>query len=345
MEDYVKIKDELEDRLSAQQQSIQVMLQNQDKMYTNVSQLLIEIEKFKGLLEEMLNNKSMQNSMILQKNTNVVKASEVVSMQLQQIMANKSVLMRNKNFRATLNSESININPKKEPEKPLIKLNTINDEDKTDREKVNPYYTQIDKIEVLLIEQRLKEAVEEYNALKRGSRQNLDLSVFIRLKKVENIIVEELIGSASLISPGDRFDLNKLIFHIDILNDFGRYEEAIQVAMNYAATFVKTSKKSIRDGDRISEFLRTAEELLVFLSDKFTAIFAKGEYKVYFSSWFLKNLQQSIDEFIASNSENKNMADLLERLKMEVSDFGAKGFSCDFMLEPIIYDLQAHNSI
>lgn len=345
MDDYVKVKDELEDRLSSQQQAIQGMLQNQDRIYTNTSQLLVEIEKFKGLLEGMLNNKSMQNSMIIQKNTNIVKASELVSMQLQQIMANKSVLMRNKNFRTALNAESANPNLKKEAEKPLSKIMAISEEDKTEREKVNPYYTQIDKIEVLLIEQRLKEAIEEYNSLKRGSRQNLDLNVFIRLKKVENIIIEELIGSASLVTPGDRLDLNKLAFHIDTLNDFGKYEEAIQVSMNYVATFVKTSNKTIKDGAKISEFLHASEELLVFLSDKFTAIFAKGEYKIYFSSWLLKKLQQLIDEFIASNSDNQSMADLLERLKMEVSDFGAKGFSCDFILEPIIYELQAQNSI
>jgi len=193
--------------------------------------------------------------------------------------------LRNQGLRATLKSDDASTNRPEPKSTTKAAESDLSMPVKETKPQVDEFSLGLDRVEVFLIEQNLKEALIEYRKVLAIERNSMTFDMFLRKQRFSDIIVEELKNSASLIKPNTTLDFSKISMHIDALVEFGYFREAVEVVLIYANQTLRAETKPATFQERVTRLLDTALATITFLNERFKVIYSQNEFVFLFSGW------------------------------------------------------------
>lgn len=338
MEDYQKLKIDLVDKLAAQQELVHETLKSQNEIHQNLSDLLDVFNDVETLIDGLKDSKYNQMSTVFKKNQMGDKASDLLKMNLEQIIKNKNTIMRKKTnlvINNALTQSTILTTP--------IELNEAAKKDlksKDEQIKVDPFIVILDQIETLLVEQKIFEAVSQFKKLVENQKNEATMFTFLKKKKFENIIIEELKTHVAHLSTFESIDYQIIIPYIDTLIYFGKIEDALMITLNFTSKLFIQVFPKLSFSDRFTKMMETAVVTVSFLKEKFKPHFPQNEFFILFSNWLMSEFEIVLNEFVKNEKENEDLRENLEKLKIDIASFDLKGLGLDFLIEKRLLDIK-----
>ena len=337
MDGYQKAKNDLEDKLSAQNQLIHTILQQQAKANDNVKSLKENFTQLDGIIKNL---KEGDRNIVVRPNEGgpYKKASDVLKMNFEQILNNQSMLYNTAAFKNSLmfveQLEESAVFPKSTRESYQESLKSTNNDLDDENIEIDEEFVLIDKLEVLLVEQKLDEAVQEYKRLLELQRNCITFKGYIKRKKFEKIIVDELKAGSSYVKINSvQPDFRRIDRVIETLMDLSQPYEAIEVALNYVTRCLNFSKFPLDMKGRIETFFVIISQTLEYLANSFGSFLIYKEYSVFFSNWAIKEFRSTIKAIMEGQGPKANKEEKIEELKFLCSDYGLKGLDLEFVID------------
>lgn len=338
MDEYSKMRVEFADKLSAQQELVHETLQNQFQVHKNLSDLNEVFSEIESLIESLKDSKFNQMSTVFKKNQQSDKASDLLKMNLDQIIKNKNTVMRKK----------ANLLVNSTIHQPSVVSSNIFDFDKKKDEKniesnfptTDPFVKTLDKIEILLVEQKIFEAVAEFKQLSENKSTSLSMFAFLKKTKFEKIIVEELKSHVAHLSTFDSIDYQIINPYVDTLLYFKKIEDAIEMVFNYTSKLFAQIFPAITISERFIKMMDTSMITVTFLKEKFKQYFPQNEFFLVFSHWLMNEYQIVLNDLVRSEKDPEELRHSLEKLKIDLGVYDMKGLNLDFLIETEIQKIQ-----
>jgi hypothetical protein len=340
MEEYERVRGELVDKLAAQQALVSGTLESQAHVHTNLTDLLENMNEIEALIEGLKDSSYNQMSTVFKKTQQTDKASDLLKMNIDQLVKARNSVMRKKTGIAM--------------GQPLLQSTIMGGVDseatltiaghpeqlKEEVVRADPFTVALDRIEMLLVEQKIFEGVAKFKKLFEGPKTGATIDVFVKRKKFENIIIEELKSHVVHLATSDTIDYKAIVPYVDTLIYFERIEEGLQMTLNYATKLFIQVFPRLDYYARFNKMMETAVATVTFLKEKFRPFFPQGEFFVLFSGWLMAEFERTLNEFLRGIKDTEEVKNSLEKVKVEISNYDLKGLGLDFLVEAKIREIR-----
>ena len=284
------------------------------------------------------------------------KASEVMKMNFAQVLKNKSKIFKSGTFRNSLVFlEQMGDNNKKNDFDKKIDFieieNILENQNDEKLEIIDEQSLIMNKIELLLIEQKIEKALYEYNLLLEIQKNNCSFEFYIKKKKYEKIILDELkkiLGSIKINSNQPNFEIVKNL--INPMLKLKKYKNTIKIILEYISSCLRFEKKILSkknfEEKKNFENEKDLEEIVIdfmsvilssskFIDENFNEFFFNNEHFVIFGNWFCEEFKIFLENYLEGiDDENRN--EVLKEISIYCLDFEVKGLGVDFMVKEFV---------
>ena len=344
-EDVIKARADLEDKVSGQIGVIRQTLDNQEKILSNLNSLVARLESVGSILDSF-RTKDYTARTKKQNGPSYGPEALTFTTLLKEFKNNPN--MRQNMMRSSRVMESIVVEDRRTVD--VEKISEGEQEEETSEQDLTVNAARndevYDQIEAYLVEQRLGEAIRDFNRQNtREEKQKLDLLTFARHEQLKNMIFEESESATRLMqADASQPKFQQLDPLVDRLIELNETSKATGIILEFAARCLRLVPPDLPPKTRVPMFLGLLMSTHAYLGSKLKGVGDQPEvYALQFSEWMIREFRGLIAQVVQEILAKKEDLEVkLEDLKADsLAAFTQKGFSLDFIIDQFMLQHRA----